>query len=194
MSLQKSWARKSRIIKTDLLFCFTLIVYINIFLAGFTEKQTVCPYGWMIMVLSLDSSGVQKLWNIHLMMERMVSGYWQLYLSVIYTTLNGPGLVICTYETRINKFSNREVKTSYQLLKIMSKGIKRAQNWLSKEHSVYLVTFWPQGWTWISGLANTYGSTDTSESGRGFPSCGWFNTLFQRATVTRGRMKTDERK
>lgn len=75
------------------------------------------------------------------MMERMVSGYWQLYLSVIYTTLNGPGLVIFTYETRINKFSNREVKTSYQLLKIMSKGIKRAQNWLSKEHSVYLVTF-----------------------------------------------------
>ena len=110
------------------MFCFTLIVYINIFLAGFTEKQTVCPYGWMIMVLSLDSSGVQKLWNIHLMMERMVSGYWQLYLSVIYTTLNGPGLVICTYETRINKFSNREVKTSYQLLKIMSKGIQRAQN------------------------------------------------------------------
>lgn len=75
------------------------------------------------------------------MMDRMVSGYWQLYLSVIYTTLNRSELLIFTYETRINKFTNREVKTSYQLLKIMSKRIKRAQNWVSKEHSEYLVTF-----------------------------------------------------
>ena len=146
------------------------------------------------MVVSLDSSGVQKLWIIHLMMDRMVSGYWQLYLSVIYTTLNRSELLIFTYETRINKFTNREVKTSYQLLKIMSKRIKWAQNWVSKEHSEYLVTFWSQGWTWISGVANTYGTTYASEGGCFLPSCGWFNAFFQQLTVTKGHMKTDERK
>ena len=68
----------------------------------------------------------------------MVSGYWQLYLSVIYTMLSRPELVIFTYKTRTNKFTNTEVKTSYKLLKIMRKGVKRAQDWLSKEHSEVL--------------------------------------------------------
>lgn len=40
-------------------------------------------------------------------MDRMVSGYWHLYLSVIYTTLSRPELVIFTYETRINKFTEK---------------------------------------------------------------------------------------
>lgn len=65
----------------------------------------------------------------------MVSGYWQLCLSVIYTILSRPELVIFTYKTRTNKSANTEVKASYKLLKIMSRGVKRAKGWLGQEHS-----------------------------------------------------------
>lgn len=115
-------------------FRFTLIVYINIFLTGVTEKHMVSPYGLMIMVISLDIFGVQKLWIIHLIKDRMVSGYWQLYFSVMYTILNRPELVIFTYKVRANKSINTEVKTSLKFLKVMSRWIERAQdNWLKND-------------------------------------------------------------
>ena len=147
----------------------------------------------MIMVISLDSSGVQKLWIIHLMMDRMVSGYWHLYLSVIYTTLSRPELVIFTYETRINKFTEK-LKLLISFLKSWAKEESEPRTgWVKNTRRTWSRSD-PTDGPGFLGLVSTYGSTDTSESGCFSPSCGLFNTLLLQVTVIKGHMKTDERK
>lgn len=111
------------------------------------------------MVISLDSSGVQKLWIIHLMMDRMVSGYWQLYLSVIYTTLSRPELVIFTYEMRINKFTEK-LKLLISFLKSWAKEESEPRTgWVKNTQRTWSRSD-PTDGPGFLGLVSTYGSTD----------------------------------